>query len=83
MEHMKTAVDFFQEQIINIVEGKCDLSEVEIFEQAKQMEKEQIIDSFNNGYDAGWAMSNEYCIIEEDEEEMIYNCEEYYNKTYK
>jgi hypothetical protein len=39
----QTAVDWFQDQIIKIVNGTCELSEIQIFEQAKEMEKEQII----------------------------------------
>jgi hypothetical protein len=49
----QTAVEWFQEQIIKIVNGECELSEIQIFEQAKQMEKEQIekaIDEALNGY---------------------------------
>ena len=45
----QTAVDWFQEQIIKIVCGTCELSEIEIFEQAKAIEKEQIIEAYNNG----------------------------------
>jgi len=43
---MKTAVEWFQDQIIKIVNGTCELSEIQIFEQAKAMEQEQIIDAF-------------------------------------
>ena len=39
----QTAVDWFQDQIIKIVNGTCELSEIQIFEQAKEMEKNQII----------------------------------------
>ena len=35
----KSAVDWFQEQILKIVEGKCELSEIEIYNKAKQMEE--------------------------------------------
>ena len=45
----QTAVEWFQSQIINIVNGNCELSEIEIFEKAKAMEKEQIIDAFGVG----------------------------------
>jgi hypothetical protein len=43
----QTAVEWFQEQIIEIVNGRCELSEIQIFEQAKEMEKQQIIDAAN------------------------------------
>ena len=39
----QTAVEWFQDQIIKIVNGTCELSEIQIFNQAKEMEKEQII----------------------------------------
>lgn len=39
----QTAVEWFQDQIIKIVNGTCELSEIQIFEQAKEMEKEQMI----------------------------------------
>ena len=45
---MKTAVEWFQEQIIKIVNGKCELSEIEIYNIAKEMEKEQIIEAHGN-----------------------------------
>jgi hypothetical protein len=37
-----TAVEWFQEQIIKIVNGKCELSEIEIYNIAKEMEHEQL-----------------------------------------
>lgn len=45
----QTAVEWFQDQIIKIVNGTCDLSEIQIYEQAKKMEKEQIIDAYDKG----------------------------------
>ena len=38
----QTAVDWFQEQIIKIINGKCELSEIEIYNIAKEMEHEQL-----------------------------------------
>jgi len=35
----KSAVEWFQDQIIKIVNGTCELSETQIFEQAKEMEE--------------------------------------------
>jgi hypothetical protein len=46
----QTAVDWFQEQIIKIINGKCELSEIEIYNKAKEMEKEQIL-LFSEKYD--------------------------------
>jgi hypothetical protein len=39
----QTAVEWFQDQIIKIVNGTCELSEIQIFNQAKEMEKQQMI----------------------------------------
>ena len=33
----KSSIEWFQEQIIKIVNGTCELSEIQIFEQAKRM----------------------------------------------
>ena len=45
----QTAVEWFQEQIIDIVNGRCELSEIEIFNKAKEMEKEQLGNAFLAG----------------------------------
>jgi hypothetical protein len=42
MEKKQTAVKWFQEQIIKIVNGTCELSENQIFLKALEMEKEQM-----------------------------------------
>jgi hypothetical protein len=44
----QTAVEWFQEQIIKIVNGTCELSEIQIFEKAKAMERQQIMDAIKN-----------------------------------
>lgn len=62
----QTAVEWFQEQIIKIVNGKCELSEIQIFQQAKQMEKEQIGQAYMEGLIDG----------------MNQQPKEYYNETY-
>jgi hypothetical protein len=66
----QTAVEWFQEQIIKIVNGTCELSEIQIFEQAKEMEKEQIFKALIRGHnDCGvFTMQSE--------------CEEYYEETF-
>ena len=46
----QSSVEWFQEQIIKIVNGTCLLSEIEIFEQAKTMHKEEIKNAFTNGF---------------------------------
>ena len=46
----------------------------EIIEKAKEMEKKQIIDAFEKGYENGACVSDE---------ESIYHGGNYYNKTFK
>ena len=60
--------------------GEYSVTRVELFKQAKEMEKEQIEDFFNAGvrYGSGSVMSTEWG---EDTEE--YNFEQYYNETFK
>jgi hypothetical protein len=69
----QTAVDWFQEQIIKIINGKCELSEIEIYNKAKEMEKEQIIEAFNKGniYEGNFF------------DRVNINAEQYYNETFK
>jgi hypothetical protein len=65
-----TAVEWFNQQLVDRQNGKGDSrSWNEILQQAKAMEKEQIIESRNNGIVntlKGYSISNE----------------EYYNETY-
>lgn len=70
----QTAVEWFQDQIIKIVNGTCDLSEIQIYEQAKKMEKEQIIDAYDKGE------FNQGC-----GKMAIFNgdAEQYYKETFK
>ena len=71
MEKKQTAVEWFQEQIIKIVNGTCELSEIQIFEQAKAMEREQITEAHLQGL---------YCDIKMRGEAQA---EQYYNQKYK
>jgi hypothetical protein len=69
---MKTAVEWFFEQIMY---ADVDIKVWrEIYDQAKEMEKEQIINSFEIGYDNG------ACVQEGN---AIYHGNNYYNKTFK
>jgi hypothetical protein len=70
MEVKQTAVEWFQDQIIKIVNGTCQLSEIQIFEQALEMEKEQHKKSWVNGM---------FC----DHGDEIEEFEQYYNETFK
>jgi len=65
----QTAVEWIQQQVKQ--QGiKHYFSLTEILEQAKQMEKEQIIEAYNEGNrHNGWALKHE--------------AEKYYNETYK
>jgi len=64
MEKKQTAVEWFYQRILS--------KDIEsIFEQAKEMEKQQIIDAFKRG------TINEMNGIEE------INSEQYYNETFK
>lgn len=68
----QTAVEWFQSQIINIVNGNCELSEIEVFEKAKQMEQDQIQDAFYFGVDVdSFNVKSPY-----------QEAEKYYQKTY-
>jgi hypothetical protein len=72
---MKTAVDWLEEELkLNlkkvILEGNSKLIE-SLFEQAKEMEKEQIINSYWDGF------------IKPYSQEMITEAEQYYNETFK
>ena len=50
MEKKQTAVEWFQEQIIKIVNKTCELSEAQIFLKALEMEKEQITEAYNESF---------------------------------
>jgi hypothetical protein len=81
----KTAVDFLAYELINLdiaYEMGLEKNEFhklrqEIIKKAKEMEKQQIFDTWDNGFDNGnyYGKYNENCEI---------NCgEQYYNETYK
>jgi len=68
----QTAVEWFQEQIIKIVNGTCELSEIQIFEQAKEMEKEQIIDfGYDIAEDLAWGKYRDKKAMEERYNEFL------------
>ena len=75
----QTAVEWFQDQIIKIVNGTCDLSEIQIYEQAKEMEKEQIIEFHK------WMIEND--TVQNAEKHFHFTdsdmLHEYYNETFK
>jgi hypothetical protein len=66
---MKTAVEWLQDTWLNYPD-LCSYDKIqEWFEQAKEMEKEQIMDAYNQG-------SNDYG-------SQCYQPEQYYNETFK
>jgi hypothetical protein len=73
---MKTALEWLYDQIEN--EGKCIY---EILEQAKEMEKEQIMDAYEQGYRDGETNSNtmNYGI----DISKFADAKIYYNETFK
>ena len=66
---MKTAVEFIIEQLEN-ANVISRFAFPEVIQQAKEMEKEQIKDAWDNGIQWEWDSS-------------IRNSEEYYNETFK
>ena len=67
-KNMKTAVEWLQDTWLNYPD-LCSYDKIqEWFEQAKEMEKEQIINAYDRGY-------NEYDIYR--------NGQNYYNETFK
>ena len=75
----QTAVEWFQDQIIKIVNGTCDLSEIQIYEQAKELEKNRMIEFHK------WMIENDTAQNAEKhfhftDSDMLH---EYYNETFK
>jgi hypothetical protein len=66
----QTAVEW----LINKIEDHFCLLPVDLIDQAKAMEREQIIDAMNIGFDDGSAFI---------EDIRWNNAEQYYNETYK
>jgi HEPN domain-containing protein len=65
MKNKQTAVEFYRTEfsaLLSMKESKFQ-TENEIFDQAKQMEKEQILDSWDDGYSCGMyqeGLGNDY-----------------------
>lgn len=70
MENKKMAVDY----LIEILWAPCQGIPYNIIEQAKQMEREQIMDAYEAGDENGTSSQCGYGSI---------NSEQYYNETYK
>jgi hypothetical protein len=81
MENKRTAVDWLFEKITQNGEIRWRGTQYrELFEQAKTMEKEQIIDAWENGFmSTGEGWNGE---IPPDCQGETLDTEEYYSKTY-
>ncbi len=74
---MKTAVELFNEEINKLNVGNdARVFIAKLFKQAKEMEKEQIIDAHFNGCEVGEMFNNENRAFTTD-------AEQYYNETFK
>lgn len=75
MENKQTAVEWLVEKIQKAKPwDKFDT----LVEQAKEMEKEQIIEAFDEGKSDGYKTAREW-----DEMVIFSNSEQYYNETYE
>ena len=79
----QTAVEWLSKQIssskyfyklMEDINSRSTVAQLDIVQQAKEMEKQQIIDAFEKGYENGACVSDE---------ESIYHGGNYYNKTFK
>jgi len=89
MENKQTAVDWLVEQLINVNRKNYINNRIlpisknsiqhkdinQLIKQAKQMEKEQIMDAYSEGFDAGYLLAN-------GEDTKFDGREQYYNETY-
>ena len=74
---MNTAVEWLYTQVVNFPTMDNLRTNIEkLVEEAKKMEKEQIIEAHFNGCETGEMFNNEY-------RAFITDSEQYYNKTFK
>ena len=75
MDMKQTAVEFAVEKLEKFIPSGNQIAIFSILQQAKQMEKEQIMDAWNKG---------DYCIDLPDGswEQKYKSAEQYYNETY-
>ena len=74
---MKTAVEWLFAQMSNILAGyETELNQSQILEQAKEMEKEQIVNAHFDGCEIGEIFAYE-------NRAFITDSEQYYNNTFK
>jgi hypothetical protein len=75
---MKTAVEWLFERLERMIPRTklYDIDKKQYLEQAKAMEKEQIIDAWNDGYEKGLRVREEKII------NPVFDAETYYDDTY-
>jgi hypothetical protein len=73
----QTAVQWLQEAISKKLSSEISPYFLDLFDQAKEMEKEQIIDSFDEGKSDGYKTAREW-----DEMIIWLSAEQYYNETF-
>lgn len=76
----QTAVEWLVEQLTSIGQLEVPMGSnavTSVIEQAKQIEKEQIIDAYNEGLTFDWEE------FEKTAQDDISEAEQYYNKTFK
>jgi hypothetical protein len=72
---MKTAVEWLYEELYGVPRTLWEDQLLKIFEKAKEMEKEQIVDAFNEGENNSVDYFNP--------ENRIKESEQYFNETFK
>ena len=72
----QTAVEYIKEKLLGDEYWYKNITFEQIFEKAKAMEKEQIIDAYNEGQNTPYEYS-------EDNEVNWYDGKRYYNETFK
>ena len=80
MENKQTALEWLKSQqeiqnMINVYSCDSQLFLRMIFNKAISMEKEQIIDAYSEGFEAGYLLAN-------GEDSKFEGREQYYNETY-
>ncbi len=77
MENKQTAIEWFNNELHKFINGNSELNGTQILEQAKAMEKEQIMEAWQTGFTC----------YEFDEMHEInrteFSAERYYNNNYK
>ena len=77
-----TAVEWLVEQYEKAFTFKVNNVMTSIIEQAKEMEKQQIIYAFNQGYREGWIDSISGDCTNDQDVETFEDANLYYNETY-